>query len=48
MKCENCGESNAEYVCSECGAYWCESCAEDRDGACCVQTIVPLKRRTRK
>ena len=37
--CEECCEETADCECAECGAVWCEQCASDRDGVCCVQTI---------
>ena len=34
MKCEECGKSNADYHCTECGGYFCSGCAVSDDYQC--------------
>lgn len=40
--CDECQGKKATLECSECKRPYCQECAEDRDGACCVQTIEPM------
>ncbi len=37
--CDVCQEGKATLECYECERGYCEDCAEDKDGACCIQTI---------
>ena len=39
MKCCECRESNAEYQCCLCGAFWCRECAEDGQYQCECEPI---------
>lgn len=38
MKCTDCRESKAEEQCKYCGEYYCEDCAESRNGSCDCET----------
>jgi len=47
MKCDECGESNANEQCKVCGTFYCEDCAENRHGFCDCEippTIYPVKK----
>jgi len=33
-KCDSCEEKKPTHICNECGAIYCEECAEDRDFIC--------------
>jgi len=48
MKCDECGEEEATLECCECGRPYCEECASDRDGACCIETIRPMENKQLK
>lgn len=50
MKCDICGESNAEYRCQECGMYYCGSCNSGICEECAPPTIriKPKKDKSRK
>ena len=34
MKCDECGKSNAEWQCPECGCYACQACFDGMEGRC--------------
>lgn len=46
VKCAECKKEKAIAKCSQCGKPYCEECAVDRDGVCCVETIEPMTHKT--
>lgn len=51
MKCCECGKSNAQYQCIDCGSYFCIGCADANTMKCeCInyENIVHIGKREKK